>query len=194
MRSALFRLKHVAHRNYDQVSACAVAKMIRRIFLRLIMSVLIITFLAGAAPAEQKTPTLMVPSDEALVIMIKTILVAYNQANVTGNYSVLRDLAAPIFRETNSSARLAEIFQDMRRKNIDISLIVLVQPKLVDKPRIDNDGDLILQGFFDTPPERVKFLLVFRVNGVGSYSPSVSRQRGSKTGRHCRGGNCHSQD
>ena len=50
----------------------------------------------------------------------------------------------------------------MREKSIDTSPIVLFQPKLVRKPEIDKDGDLILEGFFETRPERVNFFLVFR--------------------------------
>jgi hypothetical protein len=138
---------------------------IRRV-VRLIMSALIAFLLTGVAVAEEKTPRrLMVPSDEALAIMIKTVLIAYNDANLTGNYTVLRDLASPSFRESNSSASLAEIFKDMRQKKIDIAPIVLFKPKLVQKPRIDDDGDLILEGFFDTRPERVEFFLVYRAAG-----------------------------
>jgi hypothetical protein len=39
---------------------------------------------------------------------------------------------------------------------------VLFQPQLVQKPHIDKDGDLLLEGFFDTRPERVEFFLVYR--------------------------------
>ena len=115
-----------------------------------------------ALAAERTAKELVVPSDQALAIMIKTTLIAYNEANLTGNYTVLRDLASPIFREANSSARLADIFQDMRRRRIDIAPIVLFQPTLLQKPHIDKDGDLLLEGFFDTRPERVEFLLVYR--------------------------------
>ena len=108
--------------------------MIGRV-VRLIMSAVIAFLLTGVAVAEEKTPRrLTVPSDEALAIMIKTMLIAYNDANLTGNYTVLRDLASPSFREANSSASLAEIFKDMRQKKIDIAPIVLFQPKLVKKP------------------------------------------------------------
>lgn len=136
--------------------------MIGRV-VRLIMSAVVAFLLTGIAVAEEKTPPrLTVPSDEALAIMIKTMLIAYNDANLTGNYTVLRDLASPSFREANSSASLAEIFKDMRQKKINIAPIVLFQPKLVKKPQIDEDGDLLLEGFFDTRPERVEFFLVYR--------------------------------
>lgn len=147
----------------EPYSALSGPDMGRRIIQHLILSCLATSLAVSGVLAEQKAPSrLVVPSDQALAIMIKTILIAYNDANLTGNYTVLRDLASPSFRETNSSARLADIFRDMRQNNIDIAPIVLFQPKLVRKPQIDADGDLVLEGFFDTRPERVQFLIVYR--------------------------------
>lgn len=122
-----------------------------------------ILFLANPGLAQQERPRdLVVPPGEALAIMIVSTLIAYNQGNATGNYTVLRDLASPEFRETNSPTRLADIFRDMRERAIDIAPIVLFPPKLIGDPRIDEDGDLILEGLFDTRPEQVNFFLVFR--------------------------------
>jgi hypothetical protein len=45
------------------------------------------------APAQPAKPG--VPDDLKLIILIRTALIALNQANLTGNYSVLRDIAAP---------------------------------------------------------------------------------------------------
>ena len=114
------------------------------------------------AAQDLSKPKLRVPPENVLVIMIKSTLIAYNNGNWTGNYSVLRDLGSPEFSETNSVARLSEIFRDMRENGVDISPIVLFQPRMLRPPQIDEDGDLILEGFFDTRPERVNFFLVFR--------------------------------
>ncbi|MBK5199244.1 MAG: hypothetical protein JJE37_13355 [Methyloceanibacter sp.] len=43
------------------------------------------------APAQPAKPGV----DLKLIILIRTALIALNQANLTGNYSVLRDIAAP---------------------------------------------------------------------------------------------------
>lgn len=105
---------------------------------------------------------LQMPSGQALAIMITNTLIAYNQGNLTGDYSVFRELASPQFRRANSPARLADIFRTMRDDRIDLSPIVLYPPKLLRQPLIDADGDLVLDGFYDTRPERVEFFLVFR--------------------------------
>jgi hypothetical protein len=50
------------------------------------------------------------PDQYKLNLLIRTTIIAINQANKTGNYTVLRDLAAPDFQNVNSAEKLAEIF------------------------------------------------------------------------------------
>lgn len=119
-----------------------------------------------AAPALKRPPAIAVPNPYKLSILIRTTIIALNQANLTGNYSVVRDLAAPSFREVNSSARLAEIFSGLRRRHLDLSPILLLEPKLVRPPALMDNGSLRLSGFFPSAPEQVNFDLAFqRVGG-----------------------------
>ena len=66
-------------------------------FIRSMLLSLAIT-MTIANPARAASPALSVPDDVQLLLMIKTTLIAFNQANITGNYTVLRDLAAPDFQ------------------------------------------------------------------------------------------------
>jgi hypothetical protein len=132
--------------------------LIRRMLLSALMT---LTLLPSGAVGAQK-PQLAVPNNLKLAIMIKTTLIAYNHGNLTGNYTVLRDLAAPSFRKANTPARLAAIFQKLRQRNIDLGPIVLFQPKLSQKPLVDENGLLKLSGFFATRPERVVFDLAYQ--------------------------------
>jgi len=102
-----------------------------------------------------------VPDAYKLNLLIRTTIIALNQANATGNYSVLRDLAAPGFQEANNPARLAEIFAQVRGRNLDLSPILFFEPKLVRPPAIQANGHLRLSGYFETLPERVSFDLAF---------------------------------
>ena len=54
---------------------------------------------AAKASAALPSPKVAIPSGPKLRMLIYTTLIALNQANLTGNYSVVRDLAAPGFRE-----------------------------------------------------------------------------------------------
>src|SRR5262245_20468190 len=59
----------------------------------------------GAAQAQAALPQGM-PDAYKLNLLIRTTVIAVNQANRTGNYSVLRDLAAPGFQASNNPAQL----------------------------------------------------------------------------------------
>jgi hypothetical protein len=102
------------------------------------------------------------PSDDKLVILINSAVIALNQANATGNYTVLRDMAAPAFKRVNSPERLAQVFANLRSRNLDLSPVILYQPKLYQKPQMNDKGMLRITGFFPTAPERVNFDLVFQ--------------------------------
>jgi hypothetical protein len=101
------------------------------------------------------------PSDRKIAMMIFSTLIALNQANATGNYSVLRDMAAPGFQSAHTTAQVAEAFANLRQRNLDLSPILLFQPKLLHKPEINKEGMLRLTGFFQTQPEQVHFDLIF---------------------------------
>lgn len=112
------------------------------------------------APAQPAKAS--VPDDLKLIILIRTTLIALNQADLTGNYSVLRDMAAPGFQQANNAARLGEIFSDLRVRKIDLSPIAVIEPKLARAAFINEQGMLRITGFFPTKPEQVNFDLAFQ--------------------------------
>jgi hypothetical protein len=59
-----------------------------------------------AVPPAQNLPV----SVEQAFYLIRSTLLTLNDANRSGNYSVLRDLAAPDFQAKNSAADLADSF------------------------------------------------------------------------------------
>jgi hypothetical protein len=131
------------------------------------------TLLAQQQPANQQpiTPPPAVQSNQdriAAVILIKNTILAVNQGNLTGNYTVLRDLSSPGFRERNSAADLAAIFQNIRQQKIDLSPIVALEP-MINPPQITADGQLILEGFFTAHTFRINFQLAFLKAGSGGW-------------------------
>jgi hypothetical protein len=97
--------------------------------------------------------------------MIRNAVIALNQANLTGNYSVLRDMGTPNFQISNSSARLAEAFTSLRVRRIDISPIMFFNPKLATTPAVQDGRLLRVTGVFPTTPEQVNFDLAFQLFG-----------------------------
>jgi hypothetical protein len=103
-----------------------------------------------------------VPDPYKLNMLIRTTLIALNQANRTGNYTVLRDLAAPAFQRTNNAARLAEIFAKLRKRDLNLSPILFFQPKLRSPANLTDNGLLRLTGYFETKPEQISFDMLFQ--------------------------------
>ena len=67
-------------------------------------------------------------SIEQALYLIRSTLLTLNDANRSGNYTVLRDLAAPDFQARNTAADLAQIFTDLRRRNFDLYGAALLAP------------------------------------------------------------------
>lgn len=115
---------------------------------------------APAAPARTKVH---VPLDQAL-LLVRSTLLTLNDANHSGNYTVLRDLASQEFQVRNTSADLALIFADMRRSKLSLFSVMLLSPQLSTAPDIDADGHLRVSGYVPTSPQQVKFDLVFEAS------------------------------
>jgi hypothetical protein len=131
----------------------------------------------GVAPAPAATaPPVMIapaaprglslPDPFRLDMLIRSTLIALNQANDTGNYTVFRDLGSGSFQSANSAADLAELFGNLRRQRIDLMPIIFVAPKPTQPPQIDNRGLLHLVGYFPTRPLQVNFDLAFELAGA----------------------------
>lgn len=121
-----------------------------------------------AAPEQasdtQVAPQLgFAPDDPNLLLMIRNAIIALNQANLTGNYSVLRDMGTPNFQQSNSQARLAEAFSGLRARKIDISPVMFFKPKFTTPPAMQDGQLLRVAGAFPTTPEHVQFDLALQM-------------------------------
>ncbi len=105
-----------------------------------------------------------ISANQALYL-VRSTLMMLNDANRSGNYSVLRDLAAPDFQARNSAADLAQSFADLRRRNFDLFAAALLAPEFTAAPALDAGGRLRLTGFFATSPLRISFDLIFQSVG-----------------------------
>ena len=108
---------------------------------------------------------------------------ALNDANRTGNYTVLRDLAAPAVRNRTSSADFAAVFAALRKGNIDLSIAAVVPPELSGPPMLDAAQRMHVRGEYPTQPSRIVFEVVFEsVNGHWLLSDlSISTRQAAKT-------------
>jgi len=135
-----------------------------RIGLYLVLFVLAVAGNASFGRAQQGPKPAKIDRNGVL-ILIRSSLLALDQANKTGNYTVLRDLGAPAF-QTNSAARLAEIFAKQRNDNLDLSGVAAIDPQLSLLPQIEANGLMHMAGLFPSIPQQLNFELAFApVNG-----------------------------
>jgi hypothetical protein len=119
-----------------------------------------------SAPKQHKqTPQAQAPKPaqidrNGVLILIRSALLALDQANKTGNYTVLRDLGSPEF-QVNSAAQLADIFAKERHDNIDLSGVAVIDPQLTLLPQIESNGMMHMAGFFPSVPTQVNFELLY---------------------------------
>jgi len=120
---------------------------------------------AGHAQAPKQAPKPAQIDRNGVLILIRSTLLALDQANKTGNYTVLRDVGAPGF-QSNTAARLGEIFAKLRSDNLDLSGVAVIDPQLNLLPQIEASGLMHMAGFFPSVPTQVNFELSFApVNG-----------------------------
>jgi hypothetical protein len=112
-------------------------------------------------PTQLAAPDVVIPSADVIVILIRSTLLSLNDALRTGNYTVLRDLASPSFREANNAGRLHQIFSSLSAQRIDLSAVAILAPKLTLGPSIDQDKRLHIAGYFPGEPVQLNFELVF---------------------------------
>jgi hypothetical protein len=134
--------------------------------LVLISFVVVVAVLIGA-PAQAQ---LKLPTQNAQEVLIKTTLLTFNDANVTGNYSVLHAKTSKPFRDEFSPDRLKEVFKVFAEKHIDFDVIAAKTPLPTQEAKIDENGKLILQGYFDTTPNHVYYDLHY-ILSEGDWKP-----------------------
>jgi hypothetical protein len=114
-----------------------------------------------AAPAAQQQ--VMMPDAEKIVLLLRTTLITLNDALQTGNFTVLRDMGAPGFREVNTAARLSQSFSDLASKGVDLSVTSITAPQLTEPPALDQaKGMLRLKGYFPGQPAQINFEMLYQ--------------------------------
>lgn len=109
-------------------------------------------------PQVQPPPSIRpTPSQLELSKMIWSTFAAVDQANRSGNYSVLRDISSQGFQIANNSARLGEIFAGLRNAQIDLSNAFLVPPTYIEAPQLVREDLFKVTGIFQLRPVSLAF-------------------------------------
>lgn len=115
--------------------------------------------------AAQPVPIPMI--QEAL---IKSTLMTFNDANVTGNYDVLHAKLSKPFRDQFPPERLKEAFKAFADNHVDFKIVAAKTPIAKEEPTVSDKGVLSLYGHFDTTPSHVYYELEF-IMSDGEWKP-----------------------
>lgn len=117
-------------------------------------------------PNAAPQPQFAMPDAENILILVRTSLLTLNDALATGNYTVLRDLGAPSFREANTAARLGDIFSGLANQGVNLVRVATAAPQLAEAPAIDPTTNVLtIRGWFPAPPLQLNFALQFQPVG-----------------------------
>lgn len=105
----------------------------------------------------------VMPDAEKIVLLLRVALITLNDALQTGNFTVLRDIGAPGFREANTAARLSQSFSDLAAKSVDLSSVTIIAPQLTEAPGLDQAKSMLhLKGYFPGQPVQINFEMLFQ--------------------------------
>jgi len=131
--------------------------------LRFVCALLGALFMAGSIWAGPAAAEPAMPSEAVQEKLIKTCILTLNDANLTGNYTVLHAKLAKPFRTQFSPDKLKAGFKGFADQQIDLSVVAIKTPVASTPSKIDDRGVLQLRGYFDTQPSRVHYELDFLV-------------------------------
>jgi hypothetical protein len=139
-------------------------------YLHIAIASIFLTLVSTAsAPAQEQQPQ----ASKAIKVepfivekFVKYAIIAVDQANLTGNYTVLHAMGTPAFKKASSASQLSKAFESMRKANIDLSAILLYRPKLSSELVVRN-GVMHATGYFPTEPMKVNFDVVIVVTRKG---------------------------
>ena len=135
--------------------------------MRLRLLSLLVALVSLATPARAENT---VPNAQLQEILIKTSLLTLNDANITGNYTVLHAKLAKPFRDQFSPEKLKQAFKSLADQKLDYGLIAARPPVASVQATIDSRGALLLRGYFDTRPSCLTYDLDF-IPSEGEWKP-----------------------
>jgi hypothetical protein len=129
--------------------------------MRSIVAALLILIAASLSPARAAE----IPSDDEQDVLIRSTLMTFNDANMTGNYAVLAAKASKQFQAQLPVDKLASAFESFRKNELFFEDVVSADYDSYEKASFDSDGALVLAGVFKTGDIQVKYRLRFVQDG-----------------------------
>ena len=125
----------------------------------------LISFLILMAAWLTPAQAIQIPSDDEQDVLIRTTLMTFNDANMTGNYAVLLAKSSRQFQSQITADKLASAFEPFRTNELFFESVIDAHRDSPEKPTIDSEGALVLIGAIKSDEMQVKYRLRFVQNG-----------------------------
>lgn len=109
----------------------------------------------------KEMPEPELPSDKDLRLLTSTSLSALGAAINKRNFEDFYDGLSELWKSQVTAGELKEAFSDFIEKNIDLTRVSYKTPVFSKKPAINEDGVLVLEGYYTTQPAQVNFVLKY---------------------------------
>lgn len=111
---------------------------------------------------EQKARAVAAPQATAIA---RLMLLRIDDALRSGNYSVLRDLAAPSLHDTVTPADLAILLAPLRDRRLELTAASVLDPVFTEAIVVSDGAKMRLMGYLPTAPQRISFEFVLHASG-----------------------------
>jgi hypothetical protein len=112
-------------------------------------------------PEEIKQQKKAIPPMYELRIMTNNAVMALAVAINRNDFSGFYDSISRLWQSQTSKYELREIFKEFIKKNIDLTIIENKTPIYKEKPYLDKNELLVLEGYYSTKPYTVNFRLKY---------------------------------
>jgi hypothetical protein len=123
-----------------------------------------VAFFALAMIAFSPARAAEIPSDDDQVVLIRTTVMTFNDANMTNDYSVFFAKSAKELQALISPEKMSAAFEVFRRNQGYFENVVTAEYESSEKPFIDKDGGLVLAGVLKVDAMDVTYNLKFLPN------------------------------
>ena len=124
-----------------------------------------------ASPASAQVP---VPDETTQARLVWSTMIAVDNANRTGNYSVLHSLASTELQTSVTPDGMADVLAELRERRVDVGRALLIAPEYAMPPSITPEGQLRLRGGFEFRPSPLRFDLLYVLEGGGWRLDGIS--------------------
>ena len=140
--------------------------LIRKILVKLTLALCCTSLILPATASAAQDPV--------YARLAWSTMITLDNANRTGDYSVLHALSAPNFQTNNTVGSLYDSFRSLRENQVDIGRAILINPTFYIPPAVDKNGLLRLRGGFETRPMAIRFDILFERSNTGWHIFALS--------------------